>query len=279
MRRTHWTMTLLAIVGLATVALSASPAHALADLRITAMTVQGTARVGTCNKVSMTVRNDGDAFTGNATLDIALYTFPSATPSQNRVTKTLFISPMQPGAQVTFPINNVEFKAAGQATLQAVVDSTSETEESSEGNNGRTTTTNVSGSCNAPPPRQPPSNKDCDIEAIFTAPSGSSVTGNQPYTYQVRFTNKGVQACDAFKVKLMRYNNTTCSGYGSQIGGSRNWQSVGSLRRNGSTTASFTEKKTPGRAKACLQLGYSPNNYSDANNQNHRPKKVISYHH
>ncbi len=251
---------------------------AAADLQITAMSVQGQAKVGTCNTVSMTVRNFGDTFTGNATLDIALITYPSGTPNLNRVTKNLFISPMQPGAQTSFTISDVEFKVAGTATIQGLVDSTQETPESNENNNSRLATANVSGNCYTPPPTTPPpTNQGCDIEATFLQPSGSSVPGGTSYTYQVRFTNQGTASCDAFKVKLMRYNNTYCGGYGSQVGGSRNWQAVPSVGRNQSHTASFPQAKTPKKGKACLSLGYSPNNYSDANNANHRPKKVVTY--
>jgi hypothetical protein len=274
MSRTH-RINALAIVGLVCAAIAPS-VHAQADLQITAMALQGQAQVGSCNKVTMTVRNFGNEFTGNATLDIALITFPSNTPNQNRASKSLFISPLQPGAQSSFTIDNVEFLAAGAATIQGVADSTEETDESNENNNTRNASANVSGSCYTPPP-PPPTNQNCDIEATFSHPSGNTVPGNQSYTYQVTFTNKGTSTCNGFKVKLVRTNSTTCGGYGSQVGGSRAWQTIDALKRNTSATGSFTERKSPAKGTACLYLGYSPNNYSDANNVNHRPKKVITY--
>ena len=153
MRTRCFSLAILAAAVLAVLA-GGAPAYAAADLEITAMSVQGTPRVGACNTVSMTVRNNGDAFTGNATLDIRVKTFPSATPLQNLAQKDLFISPMQPGAQVTFNVTSVEFLAPGAATVQAVVDSTNETAEGNENNNTETLTTTVSGSC-AQPPEKP----------------------------------------------------------------------------------------------------------------------------
>ncbi|MBZ0112856.1 MAG: hypothetical protein K8J08_10375 [Thermoanaerobaculia bacterium] len=269
----------LTLVGIAICLTFASSVQAEADLQITAMSLQGQGRQGTCNKVSMTVKNFGDEFTGNATLDIALITYTTGNSNLNRVTKSLYISPLQPNGQSSFTIDDVEFKASGQMTIQGLVDSTNETPEGqNENNNSRTANVNVSGTCVTQTPNIPtPTNQGCDIEATFVAPSGTTVPPNQAYTYQVRFTNKGTSNCDAFKVKLVRTNNTTCSGYGSQVGGSRNWQSIGTLGRNANTTANFSEAKTPRGGKACLYLGYSPHNYSDTNNSNHRPKKAISY--
>lgn len=266
-------------VTVAVVAVAAVPATAAPDLIISSMSVQGTARLGNCNTVAMTVNNIGNEFTDTATLDIAVITFPPATPNQNRATKPVIISPMQPGAQVTFTVTDVEFLASGTMTLQSLVDSTQEITEANESNNTSTTTVSVSDSCTAPPPPPAPTGNPpgCDVEATFVAPSGSSVPMNTTYTYQVQFVNKGKATCDPFKVKLMRYNTKSCGGYGSQVGGSRAWYSVPSLPRNQASTASFAEKKTPSKSTVCLSLGFSPNNYQDDNNSNHHIKKIVSY--
>ncbi|MDA8019111.1 MAG: hypothetical protein MPN21_16855 [Thermoanaerobaculia bacterium] len=271
------------VAGLALLAslFGATSALALADLQITAMNVVGSARVGDCNSVSMTVRNNGDAFTGNATLDIELVTFPSGTPFQNRASTPVIISPMQGGAQVTFTASNVKFLAEGAATLQAVVDSTQETDESNENNNVRTLSTNVSGSCpGAPPPKPRPDRNPsgCDVTATYIQPSGNTAPANQQnYSYQLRFKNQGSRPCNGFKVNLSRYNNKTCSGYGSRIGGSRAWASVPSLAPGQQAVASITERRTPSGGTVCIKPGFSPNSYGDDNNANHRTKKVIKY--
>lgn len=265
---------LVAAALIALPALSGSPAEAAADLEITAMSVQGTPRVGTCNTISMTVRNSGDAFTGNATLDVALITYPSGTPTQNRVQKDLFISPMQGGAQVTFNITQVEFKVAGSATVQGLVDSTQETSESNENNNSRTLATTVSGSCVTPPPSNPPPTQNgCDLSLTFTAPTGSTVSANSNTTYTVLAKNEGTGSCEATKLRLYRYNGGTASGYGSAVGGTRNIWAIPALRPGQTATNDFVDNpKAPGTLTYATKfLGA----WNDANNHNHLPKKTV----
>jgi hypothetical protein len=265
----------LAILAVAIVALlaGAAPAHAAADLEITAMTVQGTARVGTCNTLSMTVKNNGDAFTGNATLDIRVITFPSGSPFQNRVEKDLFISPMQGGAQVTFPVSNVEFKAPGAATVQAVVDSTQETAESNENNNAETLTTTVSGSCTQPSPVPGPSNPSgCDLSLIFTAPTGTTASAPNP-SFTLRAKNEGNAACPAAKLRLYRYNGSTPTGYGSAVGGTRNIWGIPALSPGQTAENTFTDKVGKGTYTYAPKF-LSP--WNDGNNGNHRTAKTVN---
>lgn len=222
----------------------------------------------------------GDTFTGNATLDLFLATYPSGTPTQNRVEKSFLISPMQGGAQVTFTIDGVEFKATGGATMQAVVDSTQETQESNENNNTRNANVNVSGSCPGiapPPPTNGGNPPGCDVEATYATPNGSTVPNNQTYTYEILFKNIGTAPCGAFKVNLSGYNGRRCSGYGSRIGGSRAWASVPGLQPGASTNARISERRTPGSGTVCIKPGFSPHSFKDDNNTNHRREKVVTY--
>jgi hypothetical protein len=266
----------LAVLAAAALALlaAAAPAHAAADLEITAMSLQGTPRVGSCNTVSMTVKNNGDAFTGNATLDVRVITFPSASPLQNRAQKDLFISPMQPGAQVTFNVSNVEFLAAGAATLQAVVDSTNETAESNEDNNTETLTTTVSGTCAQPPSTPlPTANAGCDLSLTFIAPTGTTAAAGTP-TFTLRAKNEGSGNCTSTpKLRLYRYNGSTASGYGSAVGGTRTIWAIPALGPGEHADYDFTDKVPKGT------YTYAPkflSAWNDANNNNHRTAKTVT---
>lgn len=253
--------------------LTAAPALAAADLQITAMTVQGTPRVGSCNTISMTVSNTGDAFTDTATLDIFLATYTQGASNQNRAEKSAMISPIQPGQQTSFQIQDVEFKDSGQMTVQALVDSTQEVSEDNENNNTRLLNTTVSGSCTAPPTRTPISRSQCDLAATFTAPSSSSVDG-PTVNLVVRFENKSSASCEANKVKLMRYNSSRCGGYGTQVGGSGAFQTLNALAGNGSQDISWTDRRVSD-GKYCYKITYaSPHNDSD--NSNHHPQKKLA---
>lgn len=250
----------------------AAPAHAQADLEITSLAVQGQARVGTCNTLSMTVRNNGDAFTGNATLDIRVITFPAGSPFQNRVEKDLFISPMQGGAQVTFNVTDVEFKAAGGATIQSVVDSTNETAESNENNNSETLNVNVSGSCTPPPTTPgPTTGPGCDLSLTFIAPAGNTASAPSP-SFTLRAKNEGSAACEATKLRLYRYNGSRAGGYGSAVGGTRNIWAIPSLGPGQTAENAFTDKVSKGT------YTYAPKflgPWNDDDNGNHRPKKTV----
>lgn len=121
-----------------------------------------------------------------------------------------------------------------------------------------------------------PNPAGCDLQVTFNSPSGTE-QGGRTVPFVLRIRNVGSAGCNAFKLKLMRYSGKTCSGYGTQVGGSGNWQSVLALNAGGSATARFQEAPAPRRGTFCYQLGYSPGNYSDANNANHRPRQTVSY--
>jgi hypothetical protein len=268
LRPVHLAALAAAVVALAAVA---TPAHAAADLEITSMTLQGTARVGTCNTVRLTVKNHGDAFTGNATLDIRLISFPSSAPNQNRVEKDLFISPLQPGAQVSFNVSAVELKAAGPATLQAVVDSTQETAEGNEGNNTETLTVNVAGSCAGGSVPLATANPGCDLSLAFTAPAGGTVPANT--TYALRAKNEGSAACPSTKLRLYRYNGSSASGYGSAVGGTRNIWTVPALSPGQAADQGFADSGAKGT------VTYAPkflSAWNDGDNSNHRTSKTVT---
>lgn len=272
MKASRLTLAVLAAAALALLA-AAAPAHAAADLEIVSMTVQGTPRVGTCNTVSMTVKNSGDEFTGNATLDVRVITFPSGSPFQNRVQKDLFISPLQAGAQVTFNVTDIEFKASGGATLQAVVDSTNETPESNENDNSETLNTTVSGSCVQPGPSPGPTNDpNCDLSLVFTAPTGTTASAPNP-SFTLRAKNEGSGACPGTKLRLYRYNGTRAGGYGSAVGGTRNIWVIPALSPGQSAENTFADKVSKGT------YTYAPNflgPWNDGDNGNHRTAKTVN---
>ncbi len=252
-----------------------STAFALPDLRITSMQIVGQARQGTCNTVRMTVRNQGNQFSNTATLDVFLATYTQGASNQNRATKNLFISPLQPNRQVQFNITNVEFKAQGAMTLQGLVDSTQEVAEGNESNNARTQNVNVNGACGAPPPRRhlTRQRRGCDLSLTFTLPSGNTIPYNQNTTFQLRAKNEGTAQCNATKLRLYRYNSSRASGYGSAVGGTRNIRVINALNPGATQNINFTGKP---RAKGTLT--YAPKflgPWNDSNNYNHRPKKTV----
>lgn len=255
----------------ATLLLAGAPAWGAADLQITALSVQGSARVGNCNTLSMTVRNNGDQFTQTASIDIFVATYSQGASNQNRAEKTFIISPLQPGQQSIVPVSNVEFKAAGGMTIQALVDSTQEVTESNENNNGFLLNTNVSGSC-SPTPTPPPVSA-CDLSAQFVAPTGSTVTGPN-VSLTVEFKNESQADCPGNKVKLMRYNGTTCSGYGTQVGGSRALFALQALRPGATQRIDWRDERVPA-GKYCYKMSYS-SPHNDANNNNHHPQKKLA---
>lgn len=257
----------------AALVLSAAPAAAAPDLEITAMSVQGTPREGSCNTISMTVRNSGDEFTNVAGIKVFLATYTQGSPNLNRAEKNdIMISPIQPGQQTTFNVQNVEFKAQGGMTVQALVDFDNRVPEANENNNTRVLNTNVSGSCYVTPTPTPRPVGDCDLVATFTQPTGTTApAGGVDFT--VRFANQGKGTCNANKVKLMRFTATSCSGYGSQVGGSGALLALPSLAPGQSQELAWRDELRPGRY--CFKPVYS-SPHNDANNFNHHPTKQLS---
>jgi hypothetical protein len=266
-----------AALALALALIGAGTASAQPDLEITSMSLVGTARQGACNTVALVVRNSGNQGTAVAGINTFMATYSQGNPNLNRAERTDMIGGViQAGNTVPFNLTNVDFKAQGAMTVQALIDSTSKVAESNENNNSRTLNVNVSGSCTNTPPPPPTPTSTCDLKAIFTAPSGSSAPAGQPATFTINFSNPpGAGTCPAFKVKLMRSNGRTCGGYGSQVGGSGAWQAVGPVAPGGSATASFTEKN-PTKGTSCYSLGYSPHAYNTQTNS-HRPQKVVAF--
>lgn len=253
--------------------LAAAPAQAQPDLQITAMSVQGTPRVGKCNTVSMTVRNAGDEFTQTASIGIFLATYSQGAPNQNRAEKNAMIGPIQPGGQTSFQIQDVEFATSGQMSVQALADSAQQVAEQNENNNTRLLNTTVSGSCVTPPPPTTSTSSACDLQAIFVAPTSSTVSGPN-VDLVVRFSNKTRTACPGNKIKLMRYSSSTCSGYGVQVGGSGNFQTLNPLPSNGTQDISWTDSRVKS-GKYCYKMTYS-SPHNDANNSNHHPQKKLA---
>jgi hypothetical protein len=251
---------------------SAAPAHALADVEITTLFVQGTARVGACNTLIMAVKNNGDAFTGGASLDIRVITFPSATPKQ-RAQRDFSFSPVPPGVEFVFTIPNVEFLAAGAATIQAEVDATDETSESNEKNNTATASATVSGSC-APPPSSPPppSGPRCDLALTFIAPTGTTVPAGSP-TFTLRAKNEGSGNCQSTRLRLYRFNGSSPTGRGSEVGGTRNVWTIPALGPGQSADHDFTDEVAKGT------YTYAPKflgTWNDASKNSPGPAKTVT---
>lgn len=268
---------LVAALALSLSFVGALAASAQPDLEITSMTVQGAARKGACNTIAVVVRNSGTQASAIAGIDVFLATYTQGNSFQNRAEQTAMIGGViQPGNTVNFNFSNVDFKAQGAMTAQALVDSTSKVAESNENNNSRLLNVNVSGECYAPPPPPPPPAQTCDLKAVFTAPTAATLPAGQPAVFTIAYSNPAnAGPCNAFKVNLSRYTGRTCSGYGSRVGGSGAWQSVAALGPGQSATVSFTEKN-PTRGTYCYGLGYSPHNYSTKTNS-HRPQKVVTF--
>ena len=119
--------------------------------------------------------------------------------------------------------------------------------------------------------------KGCDVIAKFIAPAGTSLPGNSSVAWAVELKNQGNAQCNMAKVKLMRYGSRTCTGYGSQVGGSSAWRKFGPLNPGGVSTVQFKESPTPAKGSFCYKLEYSPFNYSDANNNNHKIRRTVSF--
>ena len=100
--------------------------------------------------------------------------------------------------------------------------------------------------------------------------------GGRPASYQVKFKNQGTGACIGNKIKLNRYNNSSCSGYGSSIGGSGGFATLNPLQPGAEQTLTWSERSAPRRGRVCLKMSYSPA-FNDDNNGNHHPKKQVTY--
>jgi hypothetical protein len=124
-----------------------------------------------------------------------------------------------------------------------------------------------------PTPIQPSA---CDLQATFVAPGASTLSGGGTVGWQLSFKNGGSAQCPAAKLKLMRYTGSTCSGYGSQVGGSGAWQAINALAPNQSAVVTFLEQSTPAKGAYCYKLGYS-GAYNDANGGNHHPEKKVTF--
>lgn len=265
----------------------AASAHALPDLVIdhAAFDPGHDARIGTCARMTIRVKNIGTVIANEITAT-RMRVFPTNNAFQTVFEKQVFMSSMLPGGTQTRQIGEINFPSAGQYTVQITADAEQKITESNENNNSWTGQFNVSQPCVAPPPPPtttppPPVPRDgnprgCDVEAKFGAPHGSSLPGGQPVTWTVEYRNIGSQPCNNARVALHRYTRT-CSGYGQRVGGSGAWQNLPALAPNQTATLQFPEQNPPQSGAHCYNLQYSPNNYSDDNNPNHRPSRTVNF--
>ncbi len=113
----------------------------------------------------------------------------------------------------------------------------------------------------------------CDLRAIITQPQGATApSGN--INFQVSFQNIGNGTCVANKIKLTRHNGSNCTGYGSQVGGSGNFEGLPPLAVGGQTTLSWTDRYV-GNGSYCYKVVYA-SAHNDTNNNNHHPKKGLA---
>ncbi len=116
----------------------------------------------------------------------------------------------------------------------------------------------------------------CDIQVTFIAPTGNTVTSGQAVTWTLKFENIGKSACKANRIKLSRYSGRTGSGYGTAIGGSRNFQELPALDPGESVDLRFVENKPPSKGQYTYKIRFS-SPHNDANNRNHGPTKTVNF--
>ncbi len=116
----------------------------------------------------------------------------------------------------------------------------------------------------------------CDLKVAFIAPTGNTVTSGQAVTWTLQFKNIGKSACKANKIKLSRYSGRTASGYGTAIGGSRNFQVLPALDPGESVDLRFVENKPPSKGQYTYKIRFS-SPHNDANNRNHNPTKTVKF--
>ncbi|MCH9647907.1 MAG: hypothetical protein K0U98_06685 [Deltaproteobacteria bacterium] len=118
---------------------------------------------------------------------------------------------------------------------------------------------------------QPPTG--CDLTANFVLPQGPTTSAGN-IGLRVRFKNEGTGTCPANSIKLTRYNNSSCSGYGSQVGGSRGFQGLSVLNVGAEVDLNWTDRNVR-RGRYCYKVGYA-RAHNDSDNDNHRVQKRLS---
>ncbi len=242
-------------------------------------------KIGTCARLTVRVKNIGNVLANEITAT-RMRVFPTNNAFQTVFDKNVFMSAMMPGGTQTRKIDNINFPSAGQYTVQVTADAEQKVDESNEDNNTWTAQFNVTEPCGDAPPApgqpRPPSvipgtnPRGCDVEAKFGPPPGTTLPSGQAVQWSVEFRNIGSQRCVGARVALHRYTNN-CSGYGVRVGGSGAWQVLPILLQNQSATLQFPETNPPPSGTYCYNLQYSPNNYSDDNNANHRPSRKVTF--
>lgn len=265
------------IISLSTLVLMAAPVWAGPDLTITKLKVLSKPLQGRCNTVAITVKNIGDQPSRGS--KGAIITFPQGNPFQQRSQLKIFVPALRPGKYRTMSVRRVNILPLGKVTVQAVINEPQSFTEDNFNNNISTQQVSVVDTCNAGRTNNPVNNAACDLKLEFSAPTGTSLSANQPVDFIVRAENIGSGACPQRSVKLNRYNNSTGSGYGSQIGGSGASRLIPALPAKQQTnnqvlTLTWTDDPSPG-TKTYKATFTSPHN--DANNFNHYPKKTVVF--
>lgn len=219
--------------------------------------------------LSVKFRNVGGAQCQASTIEFRRHSGSSASgPSE--VIGTATIAASSPNQQRTAGITDNDHDSSG--TFTYAYSWVGQEPDTNTSNNFLTKTVKFSGPSTGGRPTNP---SGCDVSAQFVNPSGTSAAANTSVPFQVLFKNQGSATCITAKISLSRYNNASCSGYGSMVGGSGNFQTLNALSSGQQQTLTWTERRSP-RGGYCYRMRYSPA-FNDDDNGNHHPKKKVTF--
>jgi hypothetical protein len=218
-------------------------------------------------KFTIAMSNVGGASCPAKTVKLDRFSGSSASGGGTQVS-TAELSSLAPNATKSIYLTDESHAATGTFTYK--VDYTAAQSDANNGNHNPTKTVTFT---------QPTSGgtspaAGCDLTASFQPSLPLTGTAGGTQTFGIRFSNAGTAECPATKTKLMRYTGSTCSGYGSQVGGSSSWQAVAALAPGQQASVSFTERST-GKGAYCYKLEYS-GPFNDQNNTNHAVQGTIT---
>lgn len=218
-------------------------------------------------KMSIRFENIGGANCPSKQVSMNRYAGTSPTGSPSNV-GTQSLQALSPGQNKSVSWRDDDHPASGQFTYSPAYSG-----GHSDANNGNhTPSTTISfKSRNSGGGGQPPTG--CDLTANFVVPQGSTASSGN-IAFQVRFKNEGTGTCPANSIKLMRYNNSSCSGYGSQVGGSGGAEGLPVLNVGADVDLNWTDRYVQ-RGRYCYKIGYG-RAHNDSNNDNHRVQKRLS---
>jgi hypothetical protein len=261
-QRTHRSSRFL--TSLAALAALAAPAWGAGNLVPQTVTLDPSVlQIGNCNKIGVQVRNSGDQLINTIT-KVAVIVFPTATPTQGRVEKAVFVSALNAGATSPLQwVSGIELQGGGQHTVQVLVDANQQVPEANENDNLQTQFVNVSASCGG---------GQCDLKAIFSFPTYSNLPGSQPAKFTVAMSNIGGASCPAKTVTLDRFNGSSAGGAGTEVATAE----LAALAPNATKSIYLTDESHAATGTFTYKVDYTAAQ-SDANNTNHNPTKTVTF--